>query len=107
MKKVEKKKSGKKAEKKTKNRKSYLTSGHKLHRDGQVLRGQEDLLELHHVRVHEHAVVEDFALDIFRDLFFDFLFIFKILSFSLPFSGLEESRKSIKKTPLSPCPLAR
>jgi hypothetical protein len=65
--------------KKRRKKKLSFTSGHELHRDGQVFGSQEDLLELHHVRVHEHAVVEDLALDVLGDLFFlEFFFSFQV-----------------------------
>ncbi len=38
-----------------------------FHSDGQVLLCQKLYLELNDVRVHEHAVVDDFTLHIFID----------------------------------------
>ena len=45
-----------------------LAAGGVLHRDAEVRRRQEDLAEADDVRVVEHAVVEDLALDVLVDL---------------------------------------
>jgi len=74
----------------------HVAPAGKLHRDAEVVRGEEDLLELDDVGVDEAAVVDDLALDVLGDLFgfvcffdlcvfliwflFWFLFLFLILA---------------------------
>jgi hypothetical protein len=61
----------------------HVAPAGKLHRDAEVVRGEEDLLELDDVGVDEAAVVDDLALDVLGDLFgfvcfFDLVFVFDL-----------------------------